>query len=91
MSKENLKSNQQPKLEILYKLRRIILKHKVREFAIKEIREQFDQNSFGARALYWATVNGCNSATIANLVDYDYLQMKTWAEGREIYNEITRL
>lgn len=91
MSKENLKSNQQPKLETLYKLRRIILKHKVREFAIKEIREQFDQNSFGARALYWATVNGCNSATIANLVDYDYLQMKTWAEGREIYNEITRL
>ena len=91
MSKENLKSNQQPKLEILYKLRRIILKHKVREFAIKEIREQFDQNSFGARALYWATVNGCNSATIANLVDYDYLQMKTWAEGRDIYNEITRL
>ena len=89
MSKE--KSNQQPKLETLYKLRRIILKHKVREFAIKEIREQFDQNSFGARALYWATVNGCNSATIANLVDYDYLQMKTWAEGREIYNEITRL
>ena len=91
MSKENLKSNQQPKLETLYKLRRIILKHKVREFAIKEIREQFDQNSFGARALYWATVNGCNSATIANLVDYDYLQMKTWAEGRDIYNEITRL
>ena len=91
MSKENLKSNQQPKLETLYKLRRIILKHKVREFAIKEIREQFDQNSFGARALYWATVNGCNSATIANLVDYDYLQMKTWAEGREIYNEVTRL
>ena len=91
MSKENLKSNQQPKLETLYKLRRIILKHKVREFAIKEIREQFDQNSFGARALYWATVNGCNSATIANLVNYDYLQMKTWAEGREIYNEITRL
>ena len=91
MSKENLKSNQQPKLETLYKLRRIILKHKVREFAIKEIRERFDQNSFGARALYWATVNGCNSATIANLVDYDYLQMKTWAEGREIYNEITRL
>ena len=91
MSKETLKSNQQPKLETLYKLRRIILKHKVREFAIKEIREQFDQNSFGARALYWATVNGCNSATIANLVDYDYLQMKTWAEGREIYNEITRL
>ena len=91
MSKENPKSNQQPKLETLYKLRRIILKHKVREFAIKEIREQFDQNSFGARALYWATVNGCNSATIANLVDYDYLQMKTWAEGREIYNEITRL
>mgnify|MGYP003590373714 FL=1 len=89
MSKE--KSNQQPKLETLYKLRRIILKHKVREFAIKEIREQFDQNSFGARALYWATVNGCNSATIANLVDYDYLQMTTWAEGREIYNEITRL
>ena len=91
MSKENLKSNQQPKLETLYKLRRIILKHKVREFAIKEIREQFDQNSFGARALYWATVNGCNSATIADLVDYDYLQMKTWAEGRDIYNEITRL
>ena len=91
MSKENPKSNQQPKLETLYKLRRIILKHKVREFAIKEIREQFDQNSFGARALYWATVNGCNSATIANLVDYDYLQMKTWAEGREIYNEVTRL
>ena len=91
MSKENLKSNQQPKLETLYKLRRIILKHKVREFAIKEIREQFDQNSFGARALYWATVNGCNSATIASLVNYDYLQMKTWAEGREIYNEITRL
>ena len=89
MSKE--KSNQQPKLETLYKLRRIILKHKVREFAIKEIREQFDQNSFGARALYWATVNGCNSATIANLVNYDYLQMKTWAEGRDIYNEITRL
>lgn len=91
MSKENLKSNQQPKLETLYKLRRIILKHKVREFAIKEIREQFHQNSFGARALYWATVNGCNSATIANLVGYDYLQMKTWAEGRDIYNEITRL
>ena len=91
MSKENLKSNQQPKLETLYKLRRIILKHKVREIAIKEIREQFNQNSFGARALYWATVNGCNSATIANLVDYDYLQMKTWAEGRDIYNEITRL
>ena len=91
MSKENLKSNQQPKLETLYKLRRIILKHKVRDFAIKEIREQFNQNSFGARALYWATVNGCNSATIANLVDYDYLQMKTWAEGRDIYNEITRL
>ena len=89
MSKE--KSNQQPKLETLYELCHIILKHKVREFAIKEIREQFDQNSFGARALYWATVNGCNSATIANLVDYDYLQMKTWAEGREIYNEITRL
>ena len=91
MSKENLKSNQQPKLETLYKLRRIILKHKVREFAIKEIREQFDQNSFGARALYWATVNGCNSATIANLVDYDYLQMKTWAEGREALNLIRGL
>ena len=89
MSKE--KSNQQPKLETLYKLRRIILKHKVREFAIKEIREQFNQNSFGARALYWATVNGCDSTTIANLVNYDYLQMKTWAEGRDIYNEITRL
>ena len=91
MSKENLKSNQQPKLETLGNLCGIILKHKVREFAIKEIREQFDQNSFGARALYWATVNGCNSATIASLVNYDYLQMKTWAEGREIYNEITRL
>ena len=89
MSKE--KNSQPTNLETLYKLRRIILKHKVREFAIKEIREQFYQNSFGARALYWATVNGCNSATIANLVDYDYLQMKTWAEGRDIYNEITRL
>ena len=91
MSKENLKSGQPQKLEAMYKLRRIILKHKVREFAIKEIREQFSQNSFGARALYWATVNGCNSATIAKLAEYDYLQMKTWAEGREIYNEITRL
>jgi hypothetical protein len=78
-------------LETLYKLRRIILKHKVREFTIKEIREQFSQNSFGARALYWATVNGCNSATIAQLVKYDYFLMKTWAEGRGIYEEITRL
>ena len=78
-------------LETMYKLRRIILKHKVREFTIKEIREQFSQNSFGARALYWATVNGCNSATIAQLVKYDYFLMKTWAEGRGIYEEITRL
>ena len=74
-------------------LRRIIIKHKVRKFAIDEIQSITGATTqFAAKAIYWAVVNGCNSNTIEKLcitksVDYAV----NWANGREILNEVKGL
>ncbi|UOT58002.1 hypothetical protein PP651_gp10 [Aeromonas phage ZPAH14] len=74
-------------------IRRIIIKHKVRKFAIDEIQSVVNTTSvFAAKAIYWAVVNGCNSATVEKLcisksVDY----AANWARGRDIEIEVRGL
>lgn len=77
--------------EVLQYVRRVILKHKVRQFALKELCEHFQCNMFKAKAIYFAVVHGCNSGTVLKLSCYTDEQVKTWVEGREADNAVKGL
>lgn len=74
-------------------IRRIIIKHKVRKFAIDEIQSVANTTSrFAAKAIYWAVVNGCNSATVERLCTEKYVSYAAnWAQGRGIELEVRGL
>lgn len=74
-------------------VRRIILKHKVRKFALDEIKVNLELEFFiTAKAIYWAAVHGCAESTIVNLVKQDTVGYVTdWAEAREALSEVRGL
>ncbi|QTQ06866.1 hypothetical protein [Aeromonas phage PVN04] len=74
-------------------IRRIIIKHKVRKFAIDEIQSVTGATSqFAAKAIYWAVVNGCNSATVEKLcITKSPEYAVNWAHGRDIALEVRGL
>ena len=51
-------------LETLQFIRRVILKHKVRQFALNEIATKCTVGQLQAKIIYFAAVYCCNSATV---------------------------
>lgn len=78
-------------LETLQYVRRVVLKHKVRQFALNEIAIKFGVKSLQAKIIYFAVVNGCNSATVYKLAAYDLPTAVNWAVARESLNLIKGL
>lgn len=74
-------------------IRRIIIKHRVRKFVIDEIQSVVGTTSvFTAKAIYWAVVNGCNSATVEKLCIAKSLEYAVnWAHGRDVVAEVKGL
>lgn len=79
------------KLETLQYVRRVILKHKVRQFALNELCTKFDIGQLQAKVVYFAAVNGCSSATVEALVSGNKQYAVLWAESRESLNLIKGL
>ena len=78
-------------LEALQFIRRVILKHKVRQFALNEIAIKFNVDQLQAKIIYFAAVYGCNSATVWRLAQYSKETAVNWAEARESLNLIKGL
>ena len=78
-------------IEVVEYVRRVILKNKVRQFAIRELQQEFSIESFQAKTIYYAVVNGCNSATVTKLCRSDIAYAMQWAEARESLNLIKGL
>ena len=78
-------------LETLQFIRRVILKHKVRQFALNEIATKFNVDQLQAKTIYFAVVYGCNSATVWRLAQYSKETAVSWAEARESLNLIKGL
>jgi hypothetical protein len=74
-------------------VRRIIIKHKVRKFAIDEIQTVLNLTSvFAAKAIYWAVVNGCQEPTVAALARNKSVEYAAgWAQARDIELEVRGL
>lgn len=74
-------------------VRRIIIQHKVRKFAIDAIMAAAKiETQFTAKAVYWAVVNGCSSATVEKLCIIKSAEYAVnWAKGREIFEEVRGL
>lgn len=79
------------KLETLQYVRRVILKHKVRQFALNELCTKFGIEQLQAKVVYFAAVNGCSSATVKALVSGNKQYAVMWAEARESLNLIKGL
>ena len=79
------------KLETLQYVRRVILKHKVRQFALNELSNKFGIEQLQAKVVYFAAVNGCSSATVEALVSGNKQYAVLWAEARESLNLIKGL
>ncbi|ARM70583.1 hypothetical protein HOR75_gp57 [Shewanella phage SppYZU05] len=64
------------------KIREIILKHKVRQFALREIAEAYNISAYRAKLVYYTTVYGCTAATIVDLIQCNDEYVDHWVQAR---------
>lgn len=62
------------------RIRAIILKHKVRQFALREIAATFELSSYRAKVVYYAVVNGCVQMTVEKLLTESDSYAISWVQ-----------
>ena len=78
-------------IEVVEYVRRVILRNKVRQFALNQLADNFKCGQLKAKVIYYAVVTGCNSGTITKLTisNDDYASL--WAKDRDILNVIKEM
>lgn len=62
------------------RIRAVILKHKVRQFALREIADEFALTPYRAKVIYYAVVYGCTQPTVEKLLTGSESSVIYWVQ-----------